>query len=241
MSNLDVFQSPQALNGFADMVLQIKQMYPDFKFNLRGLAGVKSFIQLDQQHPEILKKLVEAGFSSVGYGVDGMWPDIWKGIKKPQNNEKDVLDTIRLSREKYNITPELLMVFGHHGVDTEQTLQDAYEFVEAMVNTYWAIPRPHVAKAFIPGNDGRSNPAFKESQIPQLIRDPKLFQSLDFTALAGNVTHLDPQFRALVNHYYLKMCALPGNTTLPIIPYEIGDSKEILASKKEGNIGKFDR
>jgi hypothetical protein len=41
-----------------------------------------------------------------------------------------------LSKEKYNITPELLMVFGHNGVDTEKSLRNAYEFVEAMVQNY---------------------------------------------------------------------------------------------------------
>jgi hypothetical protein len=112
------------------------------------------------------------------------------------------------------------MVFGHVGVDTEQSLRHAYDFVEAMVNTYGAVPRPHIAKQFIPGNDGRSNPRFQK-EVSMLIENPILFQSLDFTALASTLTHPDNEFRDMVNYYYLEMCKLPGNTTRPIIPYDI--------------------
>lgn len=240
MSNLDVFQSPRQLEWFADMVLQIKTNNPDFSFSIRGLAGTKSFIDLDKNNPQILEKLVSAWFNNVWYGVDGMWPDIWKWIKKTQNNQKEILDSIRLSKEKYNITPELLMVFWHIWVDTETSLQNAYSFVEAMVDTYGAVPRPHVAKPFIPGSDWWKNHEFQD-KIKLLIENPHLFQSLDFTALASKVTHTDLSFRNLVNHYYLEMCKLPWNTTLPIIPYDIWDTESALEYKRRKNIGKFDR
>lgn len=68
-----------------------------------------------------------------------------------------------------------------------------------------------------------------------LIQQPHLFQSLDFTALANNVTHDNAKLRELVNHYYLEMCKLPGNTTVPIVPYEIGDNTETIAGKKKTN------
>ena len=131
-----------------------------------------------------------------------------------------MLDAIRISKEKYNITPELLMVFGHVGVDTPESLKHSYDFVEAMVDKYGAVPRPHIAKTFIPGNDGRNHPKFQK-EVDTLIQQPHLFQSLDFTALASKLTHPDKAFRDLVNYYYLEMCKLPGNTTLPIIPYDI--------------------
>jgi hypothetical protein len=169
-----------------------------------------------------------------------MWPEVWKWIKKPQNNEKEIIDSIRLSKEKYNITPELLMVFWHIWVDTETSLHNAYAFVETMVDKYWAVPRPHVVKSFVPGSDWWTNFDF-QNKINFLIQNPKLFQSLDFTALASNFTHPNPAFKRLVNDYCLAMCALPGNTTLPIIPYDIWDSKSILDSKRKENIGKFDR
>ncbi len=240
MSNLDVFQSAQQLGGFANMILQIKACHPGFTFSLRALGCTKSFMRLDKKYPRVLERLALAGFNNVGYGVDGIGPEIWKWIKKPQNNEKDILDAIRLTKEKYNITPELLMVFGHAGIDTEKSLKDAYDFAEAMVQKYWAVPRPYVAKSFVPGNNGRVKSDFQES-IKLMIENPVLFNNLEYSALASMITHPDDVFRNLVNEYYLKMCGLPENTTLPIIPYDIWDSEEILASKKRDNSGKFDR
>ena len=109
-----------------------------------------------------------------------------------------------------------------------------------MLEKYGAVPRPHVAKAFIPGSDGRKNPKYK-NEVDMLIQNPHLFQALDFTALASKLTHPDQAFRDLVNYYYLEMCKLPGNTTLPIIPYEIEDTQEIFEQKKQESLGKFDR
>ncbi|MEI6773738.1 MAG: hypothetical protein WCL18_02730 [bacterium] len=54
------------------MILQIKNDTPGFTFDLRGLAGTGSFIYLDKNYPHVLEKLVKAGFTSAGYGVDGM-------------------------------------------------------------------------------------------------------------------------------------------------------------------------
>ena len=81
---------------------------------------------------------------------------------------------------------------------------------------------------------------FKD-EITSLIQQPKLFQSLDFTALASTLTHPDPIFRELINYYYLEMCKLPGNTTLPIIPYELSDSAKVFEEKRQQNVEKFDR
>jgi len=77
ISNLDVFQSPRQLEKFADMMRDLKRNIPgylcgDFTFSFRGLAGTKSFVDLDTHHPKILEKLVQAGFTTAGYGVDGM-------------------------------------------------------------------------------------------------------------------------------------------------------------------------
>jgi len=47
------------------MILQIKKDNPGFTFSLRGLAGTKSFTDLDKNNPAVLEKLVKAGFNSV--------------------------------------------------------------------------------------------------------------------------------------------------------------------------------
>lgn len=140
----------------------------------------------------------------------------------------------------YDITPELLMVFGHVGIDNQETLERDLEFVKGMVEKYNAVPRPHISKPFIPGNDGRQDPVYAD-KVKLLIEKPWLFQSLDFTALANAVTHGNQAFQDLVNHYYLEMCKLPGNTTIPIIPYQPTDSIQTIVNKMELNIGKFDR
>lgn len=207
---------------------------------MRGLAGTSFFVKIHNHYPHIVRKIVEAGFDNAGYGVDGIGEEVRKGIKKPQNNEKNILDAIEISRKEYWITPELLMVFGHVGVDNEETLKRDLTFVENMVDQFWAVPRPHISKPFIPGNDGRIDAKFQE-KIALLIKHPHLFQALDFTALANNITHDDPHFRKLVNQYYLEMCKLKGNTTLPIVPYELGDSDDVIRQKKISNEGKFDR
>ena len=64
------------------------------------------------------------------------------------------------SAKSDGLTPETLMVFGHHGVDTENSLIKAVEFTQAMWDQYGSLPRPHVAKSVVPGNDGWRDLAF---------------------------------------------------------------------------------
>lgn len=240
MSNLDVFQSPNELAIFVEILEQLKHEFPHFTLSLRWLAWVPYFLKLHTQHPNILHRLRNVWFSTVGYGVDGMGKEVWKWIKKPQNNEQNILDTIRLTKEKYDITPELLMVFGHDGIDTEKTLANAYAFTAHMVDTYGAIPRPHIAKSFIPRNDWRTKPIYAP-QINTLITHSHLFQVLDFTALASDVTHQDQQTITLANKFYLEMCQLPWNTTQPILAYSHTDTQEERKQTDIANLGKYDR
>jgi hypothetical protein len=64
---------------------------------------------------------------------------------------------------------------------------------------------------------------------------------LDFTALASDVTHQDPQTITLANKYYLEICQLPGSTTQPILAYSRTDTQEERAQKDSENLGKYDR
>lgn len=241
MSNLDVFQTPSQLAFFVTVVQKIKRESPDFNLTFRWLAGVPFFIKLHEHYPDLIHRLRSIGFTSAWYGVDGVGKKVRQGIKKPQNNEKNVLDTIRLTREEYDINPELLMVFGHDGIDTEATLQEAYDFTEHMVNTYQAIPRPHIAKPFIPGNDWRRQDKYQNIINEILIKQPELFQALDFTALPSRITHTNAALRKLAKEYFLMMCELPGNTTPPIIPYDMGQSRTEIEQIKMENQWKYDR
>ena len=112
---------------------------------------------------------MKAGFNTVGFGIDGMTPQVWKSVGKGHNTEDKCLEAIRSAREDFGITPEVLMVFGHVGADTEETLKLAYEFTIDMVHRYRAIPRPHVSKAFIPGNNGWRHPNYSAA-VEELLK-----------------------------------------------------------------------
>ncbi len=239
MSNLDVFQSPLMLTEFTNICQTLLEKYSKFKLNLRGLSTVASFLNVDKKSPEIIQKLVNVGFYSVGFGVDGMTPMVWKKINKGSNSEDKCINAIKLAKIKYNIIPELLMVFGHDGIDTEASLKAAYEFTLSMVEKFEAVPRPHISKGFIPGNEGWFTNENK-GNINVLLENPILFQSLDFTALPTRLTHSD-NIRDLASYYFLKICSIKGNTTQWIKPFtpEMTEIDKIEAIKF--NLNKFDR
>lgn len=240
MSNLDVFQTPKELLRFANAVQEVKQSHQGFTFSFRGLATVDSFLRARNSNRKSIEKLVEAGFNTVGFGVDGMTPEVWNAVKKSHNSEDKCLEAIRSAKKDFGITPEILMVFGHDGVDTEHTLKLAYEFTIDMVNNYGAVPRPHVAKAFIPGNDGWRSPKHS-NQVEALLQHPEAFQSLDFTALPSPLTHPKEALRELVTDYFLRICNIPGNTTLSVKPITPNISPEEVNAVKKFNEGRYDR
>jgi len=77
--------------------------------------------------------------------------------------------------------------------------------------------------------------------VESLLNNPDTFQSLDFTALPSELTHSAPIVRDLATEYFLKMCALPGNTTKPVIPITPDLSLEEIERVKRDNEGQFDR
>ncbi len=240
LSNLDVFQTPNELLRFAYAVQEVKQSHSGFTMGLRGLATVDSFLHARDSNRKSIEKLVECGFNTVGFGVDGMTPEVWNAVKKSHNSEDKCLEAIRSAKEDFGITPEILMVFGHDGVDTEHTLKLAYEFTIDMVENFGAVPRPHVAKAFIPGNDGwRSHE--HAHQVEALLQHPEAFQSLDFTALPSPLTHPNNALRELVTDYFLRICNVPGNTTLYVNPITPDMSLKELEEVKRFNEGRYDR
>ncbi len=240
LSNLDVFQTPKELLRFANAVQEVKQSHQGFTFSFRGLATVDSFLRTKDSNRRSIEKLVEAGFNTVGFGVDGMTPEVWNAVKKSHNSEDKCLEAIRSAKEEFGITPEILMVFGHDEVDTEHTLKLAYEFTIDMVENFGAVPRPHVAKAFIPGNDGWRSPKHSH-QVEALLQHPEAFQSLDFTALPSPLTHPNDALRELVTDYFLRICNISGNTTLFVKPITPDMSHEELEAVKKFNEGRYDR
>ena len=116
----------------------------------------------------------------------------------------------------------------------------ACEFTQAMVDTYEAVPRPHVAKNFIPGNKGWIYPGNVKA-IELLLKNPESFQGLDFTSLASPLTHPDGRLRELTNHYYKEICNIEGNTTQWVMPITPDLTPKQIEEVKKSNKWKYDR
>lgn len=240
LTNLDLFQSPAQLQNFADLLEDIKLQNSGFSFDLRGLCTTSSFMNSVRKKRKVIEDMVEAGLTTIGFGIDGATPEIWESVRKSQNNEDECLESIRISKQEFGITPEILMVVGH-AKDTPESLEKAYRFTADMVEEYGAVPRPYVAKDIVPGNAGWKS-AENAQRIQTLIDHPEAFQCLDFEALANPISHTSAEARDAVNRAYLQLTSLQGNTSNVIHPqfYPGIDTTEAKLNK-ENNLGKFDR
>ena len=108
-----------------------------------------------------------------------------------------------------------------------------------MNTEYGALPRPHVAKDFIPGSDNWDRPEYSE-RVKYLINNPDFFINLDFTSLPSEITHIDENFRKLTSKYYMDMCAMPDSLTQYIRPINQGMSDKDLFQIKVFNSERYD-
>lgn len=236
LSNLDVFQTPEKIKLFAEKILILRNKHSSFNINMRGLSTVKSFLNAHKEHKYTLSLLKEVGFYRVGFGIDGAAPQIWKKTRKPQT-KSECIKAIDLAKKVYGFVPETLMVFGYNEIEDRESLYLAFEFTKSMYENYNALPRPHVAKDIVPGNDGWGN---NSEVVNKFISNPILFQNLDYTALPSPYTHNDEKFRALVSEFYIKICDLPSALTQYVKPELPNLSVEALNKIKEFNLRKYD-
>lgn len=245
LSNLDTFQTPDKLHEFARRILTIKRDFPGFEIHMRGLSTVDAFIDCHNDNPQVIRDMIDAGLYSIGFGVDGYTPAIWKKIKKGHNDQSKSIDAIRLTREEYGITPEVFMIIGHvdpktwKPIETEETLLHALEFTMDMIAKYGAIPRPYMAKNIVPGNSGWKDPR-NQAFVDNLINNPQYFQNLDFSALPTPLTHPDHD-RVLLERIYRMLMELPGNTTPIIYPISQDISDEMAKIYRRLNLNRWDR
>jgi hypothetical protein len=222
VSNLDLFQTPASLSKIVEIVRSVRREFPLHHLRFRGLSTANSFLLVHRRDPQLIQDLVEIGFSQIGFGIDGATPDVWRAIRKPHKSD-DCLRAVLVAREVYGIVPEALMVFGHDGHDTPESLRLAVDTVKRLGDEFGAIPRPHVAKSLVPGNDGwRISPALPQKAY--LLENPWAFQFLDFTCLPTDLTHVDPDFRASVREAFLSVCGLPSCLTQYVRPEDRRDS-----------------
>jgi 2-iminoacetate synthase ThiH len=252
MSNLDILQTPEEFAKFLDVIERIRGEKPGFEIRFRWLCGIESFMNCYFNHHDMLVRARRLWLHSIGYGIDGATPEVWKSIWKSQNfrkiswgeqwsDQEKAIKTIEWTKG-LGIRPEILMVFWHQD-ETPESLKLAYTFCAEMQEKYGALPRPHVSKTIIPWAK-----AWKESVnhdlVERFITEPWLFQALDYTALASEVTHRDKRLRRETNTWYQKICALDPKATKYVIPdtphyRAIAERKNTTVAKM--NEGKFDR
>ena len=144
------------------------------------------------------------------------------------------------------------MVFGHPE-ETRESLENAVHLTEQLQNAFGAVPRPHVAKDLVPGNDYWKNNIEKATneecddrgrRIKFLLENPQYFQAMDFKALASSVTHTNETLRHMVNEYYRRitnMCQNEFDRNALIYPIAPEFSEEINALHRYWNLKEYDR
>jgi hypothetical protein len=238
LSNLDVFQTPSSLLRFIECIENVLSEFPGHKLRFRGLSTTSSFMTVYRKSPELIERFIGVGLAQVGFGIDGATPDVWRAIRKP-HSKSDCLDAVAVAREVFDLQPEALMVFGHDGHDDTKSLILAVDTVRFLSDQYGAIPRPHVAKGLVPGNDGWRLPD-GDGRRRFLLEQPWAFQFLDFTCLPTDITHPEPDFRAAVETAFLKICEMPNCLTQYVLPEDLRLPAEKYAEATSFNKGRFD-
>lgn len=248
LSNLDIFQTAESLGDFAKVIQGLKERNSGFIYRIRGLATATSLVNTAAKHPEVVQAIKDAGLHTVGFGVDGGDERVWRSVKKGHNNEHTIIRAMEICRE-YGFIPENIMVFGHPE-ETHETLENAVHLTDVLQSKFGAVPRPHVAKDLIPGNDywqnnGTTEPTYirreRAERIKLLLEHPEYFQALDFKALASSMTHPNEVIRYIVNEYYRTITNMSGNPKELIYPVAPEFSAEVNALHRYWNKGRFDR
>lgn len=225
LSNLDIFQTPDSLFMFGEILEDIKANYPEVQLKFHGLSRINSFLDASKKHPEKIEALVNAGLSRIGFGVDNA-----RDLEECKN-------AIRSAHE-FGIRPGISIIIGDRNLGTESELKSAVAFSEQMTSKYNALLMPFLSKGVLPGNKGWEDPE-NSPTVDDLLRNPESFQALDFTALPSRFSHPDPAIRELVTLYYLRLCGVLGNAIEYVHPIAPGLSPEIVEKIKQFNLRKY--
>ena len=245
LSNLDVFQTPEVLGKFASLVLALRRKYPGFEYRIHGLAITSSLVRTRKQFAHVLRDIKDAGFHTVGLGVDGGDDETRRLVHKGFVNDGNVLESMAICNE-FDITPETIMVFGGPR-ETQQSLDNAVELTGKLQEKFGAVPRPHVFKDLIPGNKYWNETAFTpraKERKEIMFADPRYCQAQDFKAMASSLSHSNETQRGMVNESYVKMtnmCPDERDRNGLIYPIAPEFSKEVNEFHRKRNIGRFDR
>jgi hypothetical protein len=218
LSSLDLFQSPTSLSEVFEAFAR-NSKDTGIKYELRGLCRVDTFLRAMERMPHLRQLAIAAGLSTIGFGVDGSSEEIWRSQHKGKVGLSQADQALAICRE-IGITPELLMVMGFDQ-DTPTTLAKNYLYTISRSITHGSVSRPYLAKPFVPGNAGWSDPKYAAT-IELLLENPDLFTNLDFATLGSSLTHPDPIKRATSNLAYLAITLslepFGRNATYPLLP-----------------------
>jgi hypothetical protein len=250
LSNLDLFQTPDQLQAFMESVAVWAQEH-SFTFKLRGLATVKSFLGTDDS---VIGSCKKAGLVSVGFGVDGASFEAWRQTRKRHNmakkgeGETDKCSAAIQRAAALGITPELLLVAGHKLgkiAASKRDLEASHAFAKEMIELYGAVLRFHVVKDLLPGADEWRDRKKNGKRIQELLEHPERFAALDYKALPSEISHPDPELRALVAEFCIAVCELDplssAQMIVPNTPFYQEQARKLGTTVAEQNYGKFDR
>lgn len=239
MSNLDVFQTPQKLAEFIELIEGLERCHPH-RIKIRGLSTLHSFDAFARDNPELLQRFVSAGFEGVGFGVDGIGKEVWRAMRKGINNAQLVEQALGAA-QRFGVTPEILMLIGQRGMLSKAELEVAYQYLEQLHDRYGAESSTYMATPCVPGNDGWRSESMTEI-VETLIHHPWTFQALGYSVEANPLKGHEPGPETeTLNRGFKAMCDLPGSHTrvLRAVPPGISHIRRRLV--RVSNMGKFER
>lgn len=228
LSSLDMFQNPKEFINFLRTFANARKKY-NVDISIRGLSRVDSFLKAMEKDPELYELIPAAGLVTVGFGIDGVTEEVWKSQHKANKSLLESDQAFKICR-RVNVIPEALLVLGFHenngySGDTPESLKFTAEYAEYIATRFGTVARPYVAKDFAPGNHGWKDARYA-ARRKHVLEHIHLFKNLDYAALASEVTHPDPAFRAYVNESFMKIIdrLRPQGlcVTSPVMPYRDG-------------------
>jgi len=227
LSSLDLFQNPKQFADVLRIFAYARKEY-GIDIQIRGLSRIDSFIRAMQKEPNFYKLIPEAGLVTVGFGVDGVTEEVWRGQHKVNKSLDEANRAFKICR-RAGVTPEALLVLGFHPNsgfegDTPESLAATVEYGAHIAKQFGTVLRPYVAKDFAPGNAGWTDPRYT-AQKRHALAHLHLLKNLDYAAFASELTHPDATFRTHVNIAYDKLLQFRRDglcVTSPIMPYRDG-------------------
>lgn len=216
-TNLDFFQNPKKMLEYLKVVHTIQEEY-GIIIRIRCLACMISFLKAHHETPELRLQCEQGGLWSIGFGVDGTDPNVWKAQKKTQNHLEDVGVCLRVCQE-YGIQAEILMIMGFPQDTVKSLSLNLVSAFQIVLRYKHAVLRPYLAKQYVPGNDNWQG--FENKHL--FVQDPSLFYNIDFCMAGSKFTHPKFWHRLYSNFVYLTICGvfapMDKCMTYPLFPF----------------------